>query len=73
MAAGDVADGVRHSQDGQTEGERDADEANAETGVGAVRHVLRGEDRAAAAAEDEPEGAEGLGTEAVGELGGPHE
>ena len=57
----------------ETEGERDADEANAETGVGVAVEELRGEDRAAAASEDEPEGAEGLGTEAVGELGGPYE
>lgn len=65
VAAGDVTDGVGHREDGQTESERDADEADAQTAVLAVDEVLGREDRGATATEDEPEGAEGLGTEAV--------
>ena len=55
VAARDRADGVGHGQDRQAEGERDAGEADAELGKAG------GEHGAAAAAEDEPEGADGLG------------
>lgn len=67
VPTGDVPDGVDHRQHGQAEGEGDTDEADAQPGVLAVAQVLRGEDRTAAAAEDEPEGAEELRTESVGQ------
>ena len=47
--------GIGHRQDGQAERERDAGEADAETGK------RRGENGAAAAAEDEPERADAFG------------
>ena len=56
MAAGDVADGEGHGQDGQAEGECDADEADVQDAGKAAR-----EDCASAATEDKPEGSEELG------------
>ena len=64
VAAGDVADGVGHGQHGEAEGERDADEADAEV-RGPPRQEARREHGAAAAAEDEPERADELGDEFV--------
>ena len=67
VAAGDVADGVGHGQHREAEGERDTDEADAQAdgGLADPRYETRREDRAAAAAEDEPEGAEELGGQFV--------
>jgi hypothetical protein len=48
MATGDVADGERHREDRETEGERDTDEPDAE-----FREAC-GEHGASATAEDEP-------------------
>ena len=55
MAARDVADGIGHGQHGQAEGERDAEQADADLGK------ARGDDGAAAAGEGEPEGADRFG------------
>lgn len=63
MAAGDVSDGVGHGQNGETEGKRDTDKADAE--LGAVRKEHGREDCATAAAEDQPEGAKELGDQFV--------
>ena len=57
MPAGDGPDGVGHSQDGEPEGEGDAEQADADVGA-AVRDDLGGEHGGAAAAEDEDEGAQ---------------
>ena len=69
VAAGDVADGVGHGQDGQTEGQGDTDEADAELDVVGGVDDLGGEHGRAGAAEDEPEGAESLGAQAGGHRG----
>jgi hypothetical protein len=62
VAAGDVADGVGHSHYGEAEGQGDADKADAEVDWSRVRaEEMSGKHRAAAAAENEPEGAEELG------------
>lgn len=54
-----MADGVGHGHHRQAEGEGNADEADAEVDGGGIRsEEHRCEDRTAAAAEDEPEGAE---------------
>jgi hypothetical protein len=55
MAAGDVADGIGHRYDGQSEGQGDTGESDAE-----LRH-RRGKNGAAAAAEHKPECPKGLG------------
>jgi hypothetical protein len=52
MAARNMPDGISHGQDGEPKGKGDADEADAQLGKAG------GEDRAAASAEHEPEGAE---------------
>jgi hypothetical protein len=52
VAAGNVADRVGHGEDRKPEGERDANEADADLGKGG------GKDGAAAASQNEPEGAE---------------
>lgn len=66
VASRDVADRVGHRQDGETEGQGYADKTNPELyGIVTGREEHRREDRAAAAAEDEPEGAEELGHEFV--------
>ena len=67
VAARDVADGVGHGHHGEAEGERNADEADAEVDGGVTDRTgeVRREDRAAAATEDEPERAEDLGEEFV--------
>ncbi len=49
VAARDVPDGVGHRQHGQAEGQRDAEEADAQLGKRRRQH------RAAAPAEDQPE------------------
>ncbi len=54
MAAGDVADGEGHGEDGESEGEGYADVADAEVDA-------CGEDGATATSEDKPEGTEELG------------
>ena len=59
MTTGDVADGIGHRQDRQSEGQGYAQQANAEGGE------RRGKHRAAATAEDQPEGAEELGGTAL--------
>ena len=71
VSAGDVADRVGAGDDGEAEGQRDTDEADAHVD-GAVGDDLGGEDCGAAAAEDEPEGAEELGPESVGHGNGGH-
>ena len=60
MAARDVADGRRHREHGEAEGEGDAQEADPEIGI------RGGEHGAAAAAEHEPEGADRLGEKFTG-------
>ena len=67
MAAGDVADGEGHGEDGEAEGEGHTDEADSQVGEGCC------EDGAAATAEDKPEGAEELGCCTFREMhsGGP--
>ena len=51
MASGDMADGEGHGQDRKTEGQRHADEADANRGKSRRQH------RAAAPAEDQPKSA----------------
>ena len=55
MAAGDMSDSRRHREHRQAEGQRHADKADAEVGIGS------GEDGAAAAPEHQPERADCLG------------
>lgn len=55
MAAGDVADGIGHGDDGKTESECDAEQADADL------RKSSGEHGAAASCEGEPEGADCLG------------
>ena len=52
VTARDGADGIGHGEQGEAEGERDTDKADA--GFGEVA----GQDRASAPAEDEPEGSD---------------
>jgi hypothetical protein len=59
MAARDVADRIGHRHDRQAEGERDAEQADADLGE------PRGDDGAAATREGEPEGADALGDASV--------
>jgi hypothetical protein len=63
MAARDMADGIRHGQHGEAERERDAHKADPQSVYRASE--ISGEDGAAAAPEDEPKGAEQLGSEAL--------
>lgn len=73
VRTGDVGDGVRHRQHGQAEGERDAEEADAQLDVGVVAaEVEGGEDGGSAPTEDEPEGAEEFGAKPHGQLGSRH-
>lgn len=67
MAAGDVANRIRHGQHGQSEGERDSDEANAKIkGSGALQNnEFGGQHGATAAAEDELESSEEFGQKFV--------
>ena len=60
MPAGNAADRIGHRQHGQAEGERDADEADAEFRKGG------GENGAAAAAEHQPERTEKFGEKSLG-------
>ena len=55
MTAGDMADGIGHRDDRQSERERNPQQADSQPGEG------RGEDRAAAPAEYQPERADTLG------------
>jgi hypothetical protein len=64
VAAGDVADGIDHPQHRKVEGERDAEQADANIRKGRREHG------AAAAAEDKPEGADAVGDEFVAEVQG---
>ena len=54
MAAGDVADGVRHREQGETERERHAEQPDPDVRERGCEH------RAPASAEDQPEGSEQL-------------
>jgi 4-hydroxy-3-methylbut-2-enyl diphosphate reductase len=71
VGAGHVAHGVRHGHDGEAEREGDPEEADAGedrlAGDDVGHDEERREDRRAAAAEDEPERAEELCAEALGE------
>jgi len=62
MAPGDVPDGERHRQDGETEREGHPEQADTDLGK------RRREHGAAAATENEPEGAEELRSELVHSL-----
>ena len=64
MAAGDVADGIGHGQYRKAEGQRDTEQADTDIRKGRREHG------AAAAAEDEPEGADEFGDEFVAEVHG---
>jgi hypothetical protein len=63
VAARDVADRIGHGQHRKTESERNAHETDAQPMHRASE--VSGEDGAAAAPEDEPEGAEQLGSKAL--------
>jgi hypothetical protein len=65
VAAADVAEGVGAGDHRQAEGERHADEADAQVRLG---HEVGGQHCAATAAEHEPERAEELGDGLAGKL-----
>jgi hypothetical protein len=59
MGSGDMADGVRHRQNGQPEGQGDTNQPDAVVDVPVLGvEKLRRQDGAATTAEDEPECAE---------------
>jgi hypothetical protein len=62
VASGNVADGIRHGQDGEAESERDSDEADAKTGKSGC------ENGSAASAKDEPCGSKEFGEETFAEI-----
>lgn len=64
VAAGDVTNGINHGQQGEAEGDRNTKEAQAKgVGGGSVIGKDSGKNRAAAATEHQPEGAEEFGEE----------
>ena len=60
VAARHAAHGIDHGEDGEAEGERDADEADPELRKGC------GQDRAAASAQHQPGGSQKFGIETIG-------
>jgi hypothetical protein len=68
MAAGDVADGEGHGEDGESEGKGHAEEADAKRDAIDGGSKGGGEDGGATTAEDKPESAEELGCCTFGEM-----